>query len=305
MTSTVPVEGCADLSVVIATWNAYGELIDSLGSLTEHPPACCHEVIVVDNASSDGSREMIVKRFPRVHLIVLPANRGFGEANNAALSGARGRWVLFLNPDTVVLPGALDALVAYGDAHPEVGVLGPKLLNADGSLQYSCRRFPNLGTGFFRNTPLGRLFPRNRHTQDYLLLDWDHATPRDVDWVSGAALMIRRALLDQTGGFDTTFFMYCEDVDLCKRVGDLGSLVRYLPESVIYHIIGRSTDKVPIRMTYHFHRSMHIFYRKHYAATTSILVRPLIVPGLALRASGQLIRLAVRRWVRQLRRGAK
>src|SRR2546421_256364 len=133
----------------------------------------------------------------------------------------------------------------FADATPDAGIIGPKLLNRDGSLQYSCRSFPNMGAGFFRNTPLGRLFPKNRFTQDYLMSDWDHSTVRDVDWVSGAALLIRREVLEQTGGFDEGFFMYCEDVDLCYRAHELGWRVVYYPDSVIYHMIGRSSDQVP------------------------------------------------------------
>ena len=177
------------------------------------------------------------------------------------------------------------------------------LLNQNGSLQYSCRRYPNLGAGFFRNTPLGRLFPKNRYTQDYLMTDWDHASVRDVDWVSGAALMIRRDMLEQTGGFDEGFFMYCEDVDLCYRVHELGKRVVYFPHVSIYHIIGRSTNQVPTRMTYAFHRSMYRFYKKHYAVKTSIFIRPLIIPGLILRASGQIVKYRIRNLTTRLKGG--
>ena len=122
------------------------------------------------------------------------------------------------------------------------------------------------------------------------MTDWDHATVRDVDWVSGAALMIRRDSLDATSGFDEEFYIYCEDVDICYRVQQMKRRVTYLPDAVIYHIIGRSTTKVPARMTYAFHRSMYRFYKKHYRKNTSIFVRPMIIPGLILRASGQILK---------------
>jgi GT2 family glycosyltransferase len=197
---------------------------------------------------------------------------------------------------------ALSQLVQYADSRPELGIVGPKLLNGDGSLQYSCRHYPTLGAGFFRNTPLGRLFPNNKFATDYLMQDWDHATPRDVDWVSGAALMIRRKLVDQIGAFDEDFFMYCEDVDLCWRANhaphpDLPGQtwrVAYFPDSIIYHLIGKSSDQVPTRMTYEFHRSQYLFYKKHYAQTTSFLLRPVIPVGIAARAAGQLLRYQVR-----------
>lgn len=302
-----------DLSVVILSWNTRELLEACLKSLVRPHPGITIEVIVVDNASEDGSREMVTEQFPSVCLRVNPVNNGFGAGNNTALPHATGRYVLFLNSDTVIVEDALSVMVCYADANPDIGILGPKLLNADGSLQYSCRRYPNLGTGFFRNTPLGRLFPNNRYTTDYLYQDWDHNTPRDVDWVSGAALMIRKTLLEQIGAFDEEYFMFCEDVDLCWRAnhaplphpplqgegrGEVKSghwRVTYYPKAVIYHYIGKSTVQVPTRMTYEFHRSQHLFYKKHYAATTPLWVRPLIPLGIWLRASGQIVRYRIKR----------
>ena len=333
-----------DLSVIILNWNTRELLRESLQSLLSPPPALDVQIIVADNNSSDGSRDMVKALFPGVTLVANPDNIGFGAGNNRAVPFAEGRYVLFLNSDTRVMEGALQTLVDYADANPDVGILGPKLLNADGSLQYSCRRYPNLTTGFFRNTPLGRLFPRNRFAADYLMKDWDHATPRDVDWISGAALMMRRALLEQIGAFDEDFYMYCEDVDLCWRANhaqykegekgrggegeketaakasssassiinphssiSLSSIppalpwrVTYLPNAVIYHYIGKSSDLVPTRMTYEFHRSQYLFYKKHYAARTPLLVRPIILPGIILRALGQILLYRARYWRRKL-----
>lgn len=297
----------ADLSVIILNWNTRADLqnaLQSIYSLTHHRSI---QVIVADNASEDGSREMVTTQFPQVELVANPGNLGFGAGNNRAIPFTTGRYVMFLNSDTILTEGAFDALVDYGDGHPEAGIIAPKLLNGDGTLQYSCRTYPNLGTGFFRNTPLGRLFPKNRFTQDYLMSDWDHSEPRSVDWVSGAALVIRRDMLEATAGFDEGFFMYCEDVDLCYRVHELGKEVVYCPAGVIYHLIGRSSDQVPARMTYEFHRSMYRFYRKHFARHTSVFVRPFILPGLVARALGRVVQYKVRgirkRWS-QSHRGA-
>jgi GT2 family glycosyltransferase len=290
-----------DLSVIVLNWNTKVEtracLESILGQAFKHEV----EVIVADNASSDGSREMLATEFPQVRVVAHSTNLGFCAGNNRAVPGTKGRYVLFLNSDTVITEGAFDAMLDFADENPDIGILGPKLLNEDGSLQYSCRRFPNLGAGFFRNTPLGRLFPNNRFTQDYLMTDWDHASVRDVDWVSGAALMIRRDALEKTGGFDEGFFMYCEDVDLCYRVHEMGMRVVYFPFAVIYHIIGRSTNQVPTRMTYAFHRSMYRFYKKHYAAKTPLLIRPFIIPGLVARASGQIAKYRIKNIQRRLR----
>jgi len=279
-----------DLSVVILNWNTREDLRRCLRSLQDAARRSSVETIVVDNASEDGSLEMVRAEHPHVIAVANEANLGFGAGNNRAIERTSGRYVLFLNSDTIVTAGALDGLIAYADTRPDAAVFGPKLLNEDGSLQYSCRSFPNLGTGFFRNTPLGRLFPANRFSNDYLLKDWDHASPRDVDWVSGSALMIRRAMLLDLGGFDEKFFMYCEDVDLCYRAHLLGARVAYFPGAVIYHMIGRASDLVPTRMTYEFHKSMYRFYVKHYRGATPRWIRPMIVPGLILRASGRLVR---------------
>jgi len=279
-----------DLSVIILNWNTKVETRDCLNSIFRQTHRHAIEVLVADNASSDGSREMLATEFPQARVVAHPMNLGFGAGNNRAIPATCGRYVLFLNSDTIVTEGAFDALVDFADAHPGAGVVGPKLLNPDGSLQYSCRRFPNLGAGFFRNTPLGRLFPKNRFTQDYLMSDWDHATVREVDWVSGAALMIRREALEQTGGFDEGFFMYSEDVDLCYRVHEAGWQVVYFPDAVIYHAVGRSGRHIPTRMIYHSHRGTYRFYKKHYARNTPLYVRPLVVPGLVARAAGLILR---------------
>lgn len=257
---------------------------------------------MVDNASSDGSREWISERCSWAKIIVNPKNIGFGAGNNRGIPYAQGEYVLFLNSDTLVTEGALNRLVDFGNQHPDIGVIGPRLLNSDGSLQFSCRRFPNLGAGFFRNTPLGRLFPNNRYTRNYLMNDWGHDSERDVDWLSGAALMIRRTLLGKLDGFDERFYMYCEDVDLCYRAHKEGWRVTYFPYAEIYHRIGRSSDKVPTRMTWFFHQSMYLFYKKHYARNTFILLRPFIIPGLIARASGQLLRYKWRNMRKRLKK---
>lgn len=293
-----------DLSVVILNWNTAALLEQCLETLVGTQSALEYEIVVVDNNSTDNSREMAAAMFPTVRVIANPENLGFGAGNNVAVPQTTGQWILFLNSDTTVLPDALTRLVQFADSSDDIGIVGAKLLNPDGSLQYSCRQYPNLGTGFFRNTPLGRLFPKNKFASDYLMKQFDHLTPRDVDWVSGAALCIRRKLVEQIGAFDEDFFMYCEDVDLCWRAnhaslpndGTRNWRVVYFPDAVIYHHIGKSSDLVPTRMTYEFHRSQYLFYRKHYAATMPFYLRPLIPVGIALRASGQVLRYRYRHY---------
>jgi GT2 family glycosyltransferase len=224
---------------------------------------------------------MVAEEFPWVRLEAMSTNLGFTGGQNHAIALRKAPHALLLNSDTVVHPGALRTILAYLYANPQVGVVGPKLLNPDGSLQYSCRRFPNPLAALFRNTPLGRLFPNNRFTREYLMQDWRHDEPREVDWVSGAALLARKELLDKTGGLDPDFFMYLEDVDLCWRAWELGFKVVYVPTAEITHAIGRSTDKAPNRMIGRFHKSMLLFYRKNMLPRIALPLRPFAYAGAA------------------------
>lgn len=275
-----------DVSVIIVNWNTRDELRECLRSL--HPslhPDVQAEIIVVDNASWDDSVAMVKREFPEVKLIENRLNEGFGKAHNRAAQVAQGRYLLLLNSDARAHPGALKQLVDYADVHPEVGIIAPKVLNPDGSLQYSCRRFPVYEAGLFRNTLLGRLFPQNRFVRDYLMTDFDHAHTMEVDWVSGCAMLIRRETWHHLGGFDEQFFMYCEDVDLCWRAHEAGWKVVYHPDAVVTHAIGQSTDKAVNAMIRQFHHSHRLFFQKHYARRLPIWSRLLIPIGLWIRAN--------------------
>lgn len=280
------------LSVVILNWNARDYLVAALQSIVEQPWRHDIEVIVVDNHSQIDDSPAVVKRdFPQVHLIENPTNVGFAAGNNVGLRVARGRHVLFLNPDTIVHEGAFDTLIDWMDAHPRAGAIGPKLLNSDGSLQASCRSFPSIGAGFFRNTPLGRLFPNNPWTRSYLMQGFAHDREAQVDWLSGSALFMRRAALDQIGEWDEGFFMYCEDVDLCYRLKETGWERWYVPQAVITHRIGASSDWAQGAMIRRFHASMLRFFFKHYTHGTGKLLIPLAVAGVGLRALGAVSNL--------------
>ncbi len=275
------------LSICIVNWNTREDLRRCLAALPAGAPKTPCEVFVVDNNSSDGSAEMVAADFPAVHLIRNRENTGFACANNQAIREAHGDYLLLLNPDTLVHPGALDRLVAVMEEHPEAGIGGAKLLNRDGTLQYSCRHFPTFATGFFRNSALGRLFPGNTQVRDYLMTNFDHAALTEVDWVSGAALCIRRETLEQIGVLDEIFFMYCEDVDWCYRAHQAGWKVIYIPDAVITHIIGRGSDQAVAAMVHAHHRSMSIFYRKHYEGNTPRLLR--WVPQLGIWVRMQIV----------------
>ena len=263
-----------DLSITICSWNTVDDLRACLASLSDIRDEANFEVIVVDNNSEDASPTMVADEYPWVRLEALQKNLGFVGGQNLGCEIRKGRHVLPLNSDTIVHPGAICGVLDYLESHPEAAIVAPMLLNPDGSLQFSCRRFPNPLAALFRNTLLGKLFPNNRFTKDYLMQDWDHAGPREVDWVSGAALLVRDTFIETNGLFDPNFVMFCEDVDLCFQAWRQGKKVIYLPEHKITHAIGRSTDKAPNRMIGRFHRSMFLFYSKNIVPTMNPLARP-------------------------------
>lgn len=275
-----------DLSISICSWNTVDDLRACLKSLEEIRDEANFEVIVVDNNSEDGSPFMVQAEFPWVVLHNMPENVGFVKGQNFAWKNRKGRHLLPLNSDTVVHPGAIKGLLDYLEAHPEAGVVAPMLLNPDGSLQYSCRRFPNPVAALFRNTVFGKLFPNNKFTRDYLMQDWDHDGPREVDWVSGAAFLTRGDVVDELKFFNPDYVMFCEDVDYCFNVWQKGLKVVYLPDLKITHAIGRSTDKAPNRMIGRFHKSLYLFYKKNMVPKMPLIARPfaLAMAGTALSA---------------------
>ena len=267
----------------VVNWNTRDELAGCLDSILGQE-GVSREIIVVDNGSRDGSAEMIERDYPQVQLIANAENCGFARALNRALKAARGRYIFALNPDARIIgPDAMVKLVEFLDSEPKVGIAGIRVLNSDGSLQFSARRFPTLGAGIFRNTFLGRLFPKNRYVKQYLMTDWGHDEVRDVDWVSGAAMAIRREVMDGVGLLDERFFMYCEDVDICYRARQGDWRVVYFPRAAVKHRIGASSDLAQARMLYQFHKSMWLLFGKHFARDWPLYVRPLVMAGLAAR----------------------
>ena len=292
-----------ELSICLVNWNTRSDLEQALTSVLQADPDLPTEVIVLDNASLDGSADMVAARFPTVQLLRSADNVGFARGYNQAALRTTGRYLLLLNPDTVTHPGALRALVSFLEAHPRVGAAGPRLVNADGSLQFSCRRFPGPVAALFRNTPLGKLFPRNKYTREYLMTDCDHTRESEVDWISGAAMCVRRETWEQVGGFDEGFFMYAEDMDWCRRAHEAGWGVWYVPRAEVMHRIGRSSDQVPLKMVLQFHRSMARFYRKHYAPAWPAPVRWVPAFGVWVRCGTVLLETLWVLFLSRLRRG--
>ncbi len=265
-----------DLSILIVNWNVRDLLRRCLSSVFAHWQTRKMEVIVVDNGSTDGSREMVRTEFPQVHLIANPDNRGFTAANNQGLSVARGRYVLLLNPDTEVVGDALEVMVAFADAHPDVGVVGPQLLNPDGTVQSSRRRFPTLATALFESTWLQPYAPR-RLLRRYYVLDRSDDEVQDVDWVTGAALMARREAVGQVGPLDEGFFMYSEELDWCRRFREAGWRVVYLPTARVIHHEGKSSEQVLPARHIHFQTSKVRYFRKYHGPVAAEVLRLVLV----------------------------
>ena len=284
-----------ELSVCIVNWNTREDLEQAIASVLESDPGLNREVIVLDNASEDGSADMVRERFPDVVLIESEKNLGFAKGYNGTARRASGRYLLILNPDTLVRSGSFKRLIDFLDSHEDAAAVGPRLLNSDGTIQYSCRRFPKPMAAVLRNTVIGRILPRNRSTRDYLMADWDHDTAGEVDWVSGAAVCIRPKAWAEVGGFDEGFFMYAEDMDWCLRARKAGWKIYYCPDAVIVHRIGSSSDQRPVQMVIQFHRSMARFYAKHYAADWPWAVRALPVLGIWARATLVMVQTLLKR----------
>lgn len=252
-----------DVSVVVVTYNSAGCVGRLLDALREHCRDSLRETIVIDNASSDGTRALVSRDYPWVRLVARATNGGLSAAINDGVTASSGQFVAILNPDIHFDADPLTPLAAYLREHPNTGVVAPKLLDDDGTLQLSCRAFPGYQTAIFnRYSLLTKVLPANDRSRRYLMTDFDHASVRDVDWVSGAMLMMPRRVFDEVGGFDAGYFMFNEDVDLCRRVHDAGYRVVYDPRSVVQHTIGVSKSSSR-KMIVARHRSMWRYYRKH------------------------------------------
>lgn len=226
-----------DLSIVILNYKSAKLTRQCVKTIKLYEPVFSYEIIVVDNASGDGVAEMLQRHFPEVRFIQTGANLGYAGGNNVGIREASGRHILVMNPDITVTAGAIDEMVRHLDAHPEVGILGPRLLKPDGGTDESCYRFPTPLTPIMRRTPLGQTAFGRRELKRYLMADFDRRTTRPVDWLLGAVLMIRREALEKVGPFDDRYFLYFEDTDLCRRYWQAGWQVVYFvgAEMVHYH----------------------------------------------------------------------
>ncbi len=252
------------ISIVIVNYKVPGCMRDAIRSVQDADLAEQTELVVVDNASGDNSRELITAEFKNVKWIQLKNNVGFGKACNIGVQSSDGKYVLLLNPDTVIAKDTLKVAVDFMRSHPQAGLMGPKILNQDGSLQASCRRgFVTPLVAFYYFTGLSRLFPKSRHFARYHLTYMNENESAVVDAVSGSFMFIRRSLFDKLRGFDEQFFMYGEDIDLCWRVREMGYKVWYHPLTQIIHRKGQSSARSPLRSRFAFYEAMVIFSKKY------------------------------------------
>lgn len=251
-----------DLSVVIVHYNTPDLLCQCLISLHSIPCAFSFETIVIDNASQSPGIAALWEEFPTVEFHFNPKNLGFARTCNQGIRMGQGRYLMLLNPDALIDGRGMAEMVEFMDAHPDTGISAPQLLNPDGSLQYSCRRFPSLRAILLRASRLDRLFPRP--VAEYLMMEWDHDSAQAVDWVIGACMVLRQEALDSVGLLDEGFFMYYEDIDLCYRMKQGGWKVCYNPQVKIRHEHQRtSASLLPNRLSLVHAHSLCRLFRKH------------------------------------------
>lgn len=271
------------LSVVVISYNTRDLLADCLRSLNEDPDRDEWEIIVVDNASDDGSAMMVTRQFPDVEVVALDKNLGFAAANNRGAKRAEGRYLLFLNADTVIKPGLLGWLCDFLDDRTDAAVAGPRMVGEDGELQYTARTFPGPLNTFLEYSFADRLFPSLPFFGRPRLTYLDHRQRHQVDYVSGACLMIAREYFERADGWCEDYFFYAEDADLCAQVKKIGGNTYYCGGRAITHIGGASARQLPVATTIEAHRSVFLFVRRQRGPIAMLLQRLVTLAGAAPR----------------------
>jgi GT2 family glycosyltransferase len=289
-----PVE-LLEIAVVICTFRSRKEIAEALRSCSASGLSES-QIMVVDNGSDDGTADLVAEQFPSVRLLRLTSNLGFAAANNLAARELPGQALLLLNPDAVLVGEAVPAMLQALTADPRRGAISPRIDRPDGSLDAACRRtFPTPLIAFWRLAGFSRLRPGSSRFGAYNLTHRPVDVATEIDSGSGACLLIRRSVWDRLGGFDTGFFMYGEDLDLCWRIHQLGDTVWYEPSARVVHRKGQSSRQEALPMLVAFHRSMWRFYRIHYLRGRNALWSPLVGLGILLRLGWLLLLNALRR----------
>jgi N-acetylglucosaminyl-diphospho-decaprenol L-rhamnosyltransferase len=296
-----PASGAAALDVSIVSYRCEALLRDCLQSLRDHPPDRDMSVHVVDNASGDGTAEMVAGEFEEFRLTVCEQNLGFSAANNIAIRAGSAPYVLALNPDTRITPGSLEQLCELMDGRPEIGMCGPRLELDDGSFDHAARRsFPTPLSALGHFTGVGR----RRESGSLAAYRAPEVEAGPVDAVNGAFMLIRRAGLDQVGLFDEGYWMYMEDLDLCYRLAQAGWTTWYEPDVTVIHVkAGTTGNERSVRLSRAFHYGMYRFYRKHYARDRSPVLNFSVYCGIAVKLAVAMARTELRRAIRVLRGG--
>lgn len=285
--------------IVIVTFHCRDLALTCLESVANHAPAALAQTVVVDNDSRDGTAEAVRQAFPAVRIIENQRNVGFATAVNMGLAALAGQRVIcLLNPDSVLLDGNITEAARYLDEHPGIGVMGGRIVNEDGSLQPSARAFPSHLNAFFnRHSLTTKLFPGNRWSSRYLMTDWGHDEVREVDWVSGAFMLIHRRAIDAAGALDEGYFFSIEDVDYCRRVRDAGLSVVYYPMASVRHRVGGSSRHAVYRAMAAHHRGMWRYYRRHMRGNRAldVLTGSAILGRLGIHAVSYALRTAKNR----------
>lgn len=252
------------LSIVVLCWNSRKVIPACLESLSRQETTFALEVIVVDNASEDGTASYVQQNFPQFKLLQTGSNLGFSRGNNRGIEQAAGDYVLILNPDTELHPNMLEQWITYAETHPEAGAFGCRVLTSNGSLQFAARPFPNplrywiaaLGLGSFVTRVLGMGVDTYAH--------WNPDVDRTIDWTAACALLVRANVLKKIGGFDERFFYHFEDVDLCRRIWNTGAMILYAPTPTLKHIGGNAPGRLPIALEIEKCRNRFRYFLKHY-----------------------------------------
>lgn len=272
------------ISLIIVNYNVKDFLEQALNSVRRALSSIPAEIIVIDNASIDGSVQMLKQRFPDVMLIGNEKNIGFSAGNNLGLACARGQFLILLNPDTIVQEDTFTKLLAFFDKNPQASAATCKILNPDGSFSVDCRHaVPTPLTAFWKLTGLNRLFPKSKIFGKYNLTYLDENETHQVEAISGSFMMLRRSIVEKVGLLDESFFMYCEDIDYCHRINMAGGKIYYAPESQIIHYKGESTKKNNLDYVITFNRSLYQFYKKHYQQKYLYPFEWLILLGVVIR----------------------
>ena len=283
------------LSIVFLNYNTRDLTRQALNSVLAAAEGLTVEIFVVDNASVDGSADMVAEEFPQVKLICNEANVGFAAGNNVALRQVTGEYVLLINTDTIVRRDALRTMVEFLDAHPEAGACGCKILDPDGTLQLDSRRgFPTPLAAFCKMSGLSRFFPKHPLIAHYHMTYLDPEQTAEVEVLSGSCMMVRKAAMDQVGLLDEDYFMYGEDIDWCYRFHQAGWIIYYVPTTSIIHFRGESGRGVPLRILYRKSRAMSIFVNKHMARRFRFFPLWLLQVGIALYGTFRLLARAGR-----------